>query len=101
MNKKILSLLTLTCSLALVACTQASSNSNNNNSSDIGNSSTTTSPSKQYPSLQEVMTNVSKLKNYTYTLEDEIFDMTTKMYFTEKAYYVDYINANSSQAIPF
>lgn len=69
MNKKILSLLTLTCSLALVACTQASSNSNNNNSSDIGNSSTTTSPpSKQYPSLQEVMTNVSKLKNYTYTL---------------------------------
>ncbi len=47
------------------------------------------------------MRNVSGLKNYTYSMYDEIFDMTTEISFTENAYYVSYDNPSTESAVPF
>lgn len=76
----------------------STSNSENTSSSNSSNSSVSV---PAYPSLREVMTNISTLKNYTYSMYDEIFDMTTNMYFTENAYYVDYENPSNDSAVPF
>ena len=95
--------------LGLIACggngvssSQPSTGSSSQESSSLpdGGSSSTT-PSVQYPSIQEVMRGLSDRKNYTFTMEDGIFDMTTDMYFTEKAYYVDYKDATLESAVPF
>ncbi len=42
---------------------------------------------KNLPSLKAVMTNLAGLRNYTYELEDQIFDVTTTFRYTEKAFY--------------
>lgn len=59
--------------------------------SDKTDTSTTDSSTKeQYPSIKEVMLNLSTKKNYTYFLEDKILNNTTEYRFTEKAYYYSY-----------
>lgn len=42
---------------------------------------------KKLPSLKEVMSNLAELRNYTYELDDEIFDVTTTFRYTENAFY--------------
>ncbi len=44
---------------------------------------------KKLPSLKAVMTNIASLRNYTYVVEDKIFDVTTTLRYTEKAYYYE------------
>ena len=95
--------------LGLIACggngvssSQPSTGSNSQESSSLPDGgSSSTNPAVQYPSIQEVMRGLSDRKNYTFTMEDGIFDMTTDMYFTEKAYYVDYKDATLESAVPF
>ena len=48
-----------------------------------------------YPSLRTVMSNVINGRNYTYRLEDKIFNSQTTFYFTENAYYYTYSKDNS------
>ena len=56
--------------------------------SDTGKPSETTPEIvDELPSLREVMTNIANLRNYTYTMEDQILDVTTTMYFAENYYY--------------
>lgn len=107
-SSKLLLILPLS-ALGLIACggkgtssSQPSTGSSSQESSSLpdGGSSSTT-PSVQYPSIQEVMRGLADKKNYTFTMEDGIFDMTTDMYFTEKAYYVDYKDATLESAVPF
>lgn len=74
------------------------SGSENTSSSNSSNSSVSV---PAYPSLREVMTNISALNNYTYSMYDEIFDMTTNMYYTENAYYVDYVNPSIDSAVDY
>lgn len=50
-------------------------------------SETTPNIVDELPSLREVMTNIANLRNYTYTMEDQILDVTTTMYFAENYYY--------------
>lgn len=122
MNKKVLIFVAILPLFALTACDKGqssvtsgssmpsvSSGSSDSSSSSTSNSENTSSSNSSnssvsvpaYPSLREVMTNISTLKNYTYSMYDEIFDMTTNMYFTENAYYVDYENPSNDSAVPF
>lgn len=50
----------------------------------------------QQPTIKQVITNLASKKNYSYFLEDKIFNTETKYYFTEKAYYYTYSKDNSS-----
>lgn len=102
MNKRFLALPVLAV-LALASCTPQSSSPSSSSTKDSSSSlsssdstldSTLSSPDsssssvvEQLPDLKTVMTNLASLRNYTYTLEDEIFDVTTTFRYTEKAYY--------------
>lgn len=107
-SSKLLLILPLS-ALGLIACggngassSQPSTGSSSQESSSLPDGgSSSTNPAVQYPSIQEVMRGLSDKKNYTFTMEDGIFDMTTDMYFTEKAYYVDYKDATLESAVPF
>lgn len=44
-------------------------------------------PEEITKSLKEVMTSFLTARNYTYTVDDEIFDITTTLRYTENAYY--------------
>lgn len=107
-SSKLLLILPLS-ALGLVACggkgassSQPSTGSGSQDSSELpGSGSSSTAPVVQYPSIQDVMRGLSEKRNYTFTMEDGIFDMTTDMYFTEKAYYVDYKDATLESAVPF
>ena len=130
MNKKALIFVSILPLFALTACnngqssvtsgssmpsvSSGSSDSSSNGSSDStsnvtsGSENTSSSNSSNssvsvpaYPSLREVMTNISALNNYTYSMYDEIFDMTTNMYYTENAYYVDYVNPSIDSAVDY
>ena len=50
----------------------------------------------QQPTIKQVITNLAAKRNYSYFLEDKIFNTETKYYFTEKAYYYTYSKDNSS-----
>ncbi len=105
MKKKFLTVILALPILMLVACNNqtgvGSSSSSSENSVSSQTPITSSSTNKELPSLQQVMRNIAELKNYTYTMNDEIFDMTTNIYYTEKAYYVDYINPSNDSAVPF
>lgn len=105
MKKKFLTVILALPILMLVACNNqtgvGSSSSSSENSVSSQTPITSSSTNKELPSLQQVMRNIAELKNYTYTMNDEIFDMTTNIYYTEKAYYVDYINPSTDSAVPF
>ena len=100
-NRHSSKLLLILPALGLIACggkgassSQPSTGSGSQDSSELpGSGSSSTAPVVQYPSIQDVMRGLSEKRNYTFTMEDGIFDMTTDMYFTEKAYYVDYKDA--------
>lgn len=79
----------------------SSSSTSNSESTSSSNSSNSSVSVPAYPSLREVMTNISALNNYTYSMYDEIFDMTTNMYYTENAYYVDYVNPSIDSAVDY
>ncbi len=130
MNKKALIFVSILPLFALTACnngqssvtsgssmpsvssgsSDSSSNGSSNSTSNVTSGSENTSSSNSsnssvsvpaYPSLREVMTNISALNNYTYSMYDEIFDMTTNMYYTENAYYVDYVNPSIDSAVDY
>lgn len=105
MKKKFLTVILALPIFMLVACNNqtgvGSSSSSSENSVSSQTPITSSSTNKELPSLQQVMRNIAELKNYTYTMNDEIFDMTTNIYYTEKAYYVDYINPSNDSAVPF
>lgn len=105
MKKKFLTVILALPILMLVACNNqtgvGSSSSSSENSVSSQTPITSSSTNKELPSLQQVMRNIAELKKYTYTMNDEIFDMTTNIYYTEKAYYVDYINPSNDSAVPF
>lgn len=102
-------LLTLLSLVALTSCSEPSMNTSNSSlsstesstssSSDLISSSpdsstndssnSSSSAVEELPALREVMTNLASLRNYTYTLVDEIFDVTTTFSFTPKAYYYE------------
>lgn len=42
---------------------------------------------KPLPSLKEVMTNLANLRNYTYEIDDQIFNVTTTFKYTQNAFY--------------
>ena len=54
-----------------------------------GNGPTTPNPVEITKTLKEVMSSFQNLKNYTYTINDEIFDIVTTLRYTENAYYYE------------
>lgn len=84
-------------SALMVSCGSNNSSNISSGSNEVSSSETNTSNSTntssndtsvvQQPALYDVMSKVALLRNYTYTMVDEIFDVTTQMKYTEKAFY--------------
>jgi len=60
---------------------------NNQTSSSLSSSQKSSSSQEITVSLQEIMTKYQTIRNYTYTIHDEIFNVDTILRYTEKAYY--------------
>lgn len=83
-----------------VSSSSDTSSGDSSNSSSLGDDSSSSSSSSDssssssevpdnLPALREVMSNLASLRNYTYTIDDQILGVTTTFRYIENAYYYE------------
>lgn len=78
--------------ILLVSCGQSSSSlptSSSEESSNVSNSESSSEKIEITASLKDVMAEFKQKGNYTYVINDEIFDVTTILRYTKTAYYYE------------